>query len=721
MKKFVKTIIEKNVKNTVDQSINHILVIDCSGSMSYDLPKIRKQLKNKLPSLVKEKDTVSLVWFSGKEEFGRLVDMVKVNNAYDLNRLNVAIDRWLKPIGTTGFVEPIYSVCDLIRESENDGAYSMMFLTDGCDNEWSKSEIMNAISELEPVLSNAVFVEYGYYCNHALLEEMASEIGGSVVFAEDFDSYDPIFDNVITKNISSTKRIEVEVDNPMFDFVYSISDDGVSTYKVENNKVKVREDVDAIYYFKDEEVEKDTSFIPEILKGLSVLVLKRKGSFIKDVLHDTGMYHLYNKFSNCFGKQALYDFQKTLTANVDNSSNENIVDKSNSYSVVNLLRFLQMSKSKIAIDKMKYNRIGRATVQEETLSEEEREKIADAIKLATTSDEIKEIMENSVKLLSSKKKIKFVAKTKSLPVSNMTWNDTRPNVSLLFKIDGYVELPDDCPSTLPKQFDTFIYRNYAIIRDGLINVEELPVILDDLSFFSLQKLGVIDNSMKFIEGEVVFINLMKLPLINENMVKEVSAKDYFEKTYDLYAAKSNLKVYKHYKDMISPESKSEGIIDKYSNEDACYLSNLGITDKGFTPKVQVVKGNDFYMATELVAKIKGMSSLPSVNAVIKKKNEGKKLNAADKLVNNCIEICESNRSSMDQDVFVEWINNGITKAEYEVKNISAMLAQTMFAIIVGQTWFNEFETIEDCSMTLKLDGIDEFYCSMELKDTSITI
>ena len=34
---------------SVSVPINHIVVIDCSGSMSNDLPKIREQLKNKLP------------------------------------------------------------------------------------------------------------------------------------------------------------------------------------------------------------------------------------------------------------------------------------------------------------------------------------------------------------------------------------------------------------------------------------------------------------------------------------------------------------------------------------------------------------------------------------------------------------------------------------------------------------------------------------------------
>ena len=59
MKNLISVKVPKSETATVESVTNHILVIDCSGSMYYDLPKIRQQLKNKLPSMVKESDTVS--------------------------------------------------------------------------------------------------------------------------------------------------------------------------------------------------------------------------------------------------------------------------------------------------------------------------------------------------------------------------------------------------------------------------------------------------------------------------------------------------------------------------------------------------------------------------------------------------------------------------------------------------------------------------------------
>src|SRR5690606_21479341 len=89
----------KAPKKPEPQPTNHIVIIDCSGSMYGDLPKIREQLKAKLPTLLGEKDTVSIVWFSSRGEFGTLVKGEPVATLADLNDVNKAIDRWLRPVG----------------------------------------------------------------------------------------------------------------------------------------------------------------------------------------------------------------------------------------------------------------------------------------------------------------------------------------------------------------------------------------------------------------------------------------------------------------------------------------------------------------------------------------------------------------------------------------------------------------------------------------------
>ena len=64
-------LVSKQVKTEetveVSKSTNHIFVVDVSYSMYYDLPLIKKQLKNKLSNIMREGDTISIVWFSGSQ------------------------------------------------------------------------------------------------------------------------------------------------------------------------------------------------------------------------------------------------------------------------------------------------------------------------------------------------------------------------------------------------------------------------------------------------------------------------------------------------------------------------------------------------------------------------------------------------------------------------------------------------------------------------------
>lgn len=85
----------------IDKKINHVFVVDVSGSMYHELPLIRKQLKNKLSNVMRDGDTISIIWFSGRNDAGILKEEVEVKSLKTLNDLNDAIDRWLVPMGCT--------------------------------------------------------------------------------------------------------------------------------------------------------------------------------------------------------------------------------------------------------------------------------------------------------------------------------------------------------------------------------------------------------------------------------------------------------------------------------------------------------------------------------------------------------------------------------------------------------------------------------------------
>lgn len=722
MKKLVKVIVPRNQEAKKTENVNHILVIDCSGSMCYDLPKIRQQLKNKLPVMVNENDTVSLVWFSGKGQFGKLVDKIRVHDLNDLERLNTAIDKWLKPMGCTGFVEPLKTVKELTGE----GTYSMMFLTDGMDNEWAHNEIMDAVKDLQDALSSATFVEYGWYCNHSLLEEMAGVVGGSVVFAEDFEQYDPVFDSVIGKNGIGGCKVAISVSDPLYGLVYSVTDEGAVTYKVEDGSVKVPEHVDAVYYFVNEEVDDEPDY-RALYQGLAVLTTRRQSSFIRDCLAGVGDLHLFNAYANCFGKQNMYDFQKHLIEASNDESKRFVEGKQfglkadpNAFTVVDLLHLLSECDCEIDLKQMKYNRIGRVAEHSTELTEKEKQEMQQAIQDTNNAEELN----GKLRLLTAaRQKLTFTWEKDQWPIKSLTWNETRPNISLLFRINGTLELPNDAPPALPHNFPTFIYRNFTVVRDGLLNIEEIPVqILNRKAFDFLKEKGVVDKKEKFDKQKTTILNLRKLPLINETMMTPPKVSHYLALEYNLMKYKAGKKVIQAQLNELIPPERTKRLLDTYDINAVDYLKAIGVTDLGYSPKTTLQDAKDTYMATELVVKFKGMSTIPSWNAYQKKVSVNGKLNAAEHLLENYDKLCQIKRKQYPQNEdYIKWLVNELDKVTNEEKTTVFELATIRFAIIVGQLWFEEFVGVEDCKITYEPEDANPVDVEILLKDTPISI
>lgn len=720
-----------------DAPTNHILSIDCSGSMAYDLPRIRQQLKNKIPTMVKKNDTVTLSWFSGRGQFGFLTEAMPVNDLMDLKRLNDAVDRWLRPMGLTGFLEPLKDIDTFIGSRDsNSGTYSLMFLTDGCDNQWAKSEIIKVTESLGNMLSGAVFVEYGYYCNHPLLEEMASAAGGSVVFAEDFDSYEPIFDSLITRGYKSSKKIEIQVENPMYDLVFSMTETGPVTYRIEDGKVYVNEDTEEVFYFSEScgTDHIDDDMLPAVYQGLSVLALRRKSKFVRDYIAQIGDTHIFNKFANCFGKQNLYDFQKLLLNAAADPAFRFIEGKSgamkvdpNAFTVIDLLFLLQDSGCLVSMADMKYSRIGRKTQTAEfQLTDEEKKSLMESLEAAKTAEEYSAFLEKGKKLIAGKQEIKFTPDSKFQPIIGTVWNSNRPNVSMQFRIAGSIILPEEAPGKLSnKKFDTFIYRNYTMIRDGLLNIEILPVVLTQKVFNTLRTLGVVDG--EWAEGKIFEINMRNIPLINDRMVSEISADEFFRQVFETDRIKAAVKVYAGFKKEVIGEDRFATIKEIYGENIAKYLEEIGVTDQGFAPKVTEAPATDVYIGTELEVKAKGFSTIPSFNAFKKKIDEGKKLNAADMLLYPFYQECLDKKAALtdkdgvlNADEFAVFLLEKQNENNRKSKENTRKLSETMFSIIVGQAWFKEFETIENCSKTIEIDG-NPVEFSVGIKDVEIKI
>jgi len=152
---------------------------------------------------------------------------------------------------------------------------------------------------------------------------------------------------------------------------------------------------------------------------------------------------------------------------------------------------------------------------------------------------------------------------------------------------------------------------------------------------------------------------------------------------------------------------------KYGEEANEFLKGLGLTEfNGFAPKMVTSEAIGDQVQVPLIElKAKGLSSLPSVNAVLTKIRDGKSLTASDKMlvgpINEYNEFINSdiylNSNKKDQ-LFEIWLRD---KEETAIKTTRSLIreqAKQVFSVLVGQVWFDDAEDLSDYKKTLTVDN-----------------
>jgi hypothetical protein len=752
------------IKN--DVNTHHILILDCSGSMWSDLPRIREQLKTKLPKLIKQQDIVSIIWFSGRDQFGTLVKAEPIATLADLASINAMIDRWLKPVALTGFLQPLQEALVLANESsKRNYVVSLFFMSDGYDNCSVVSEVLKAAEALAPRLASSTFVEYGYYCNRQLMAAMAEKAGASLIFSEDFDRYEPAFEAILQKKVSGASRIEIALDvEPVKGFAFAIKDGDLLTFGSDHGKVLVPEDLDVIWYLAEKPIGQkgmDLSacaedaaakkFIPPVVfaayAAAALYGQRMQPNVVLSLLRALGDVKLIDFFSGCFGKQKYAEFCDIAKAAsggtnlFEQGRDPSRVPRDDAFTVLDLLRTLNEDDgNRILLDHpdFKYSRIGRGRVDSsDILSREEQAEIADlTAKIASTkkATEIRAYQSRINEIIVGKKEaLKFIPKLApdGYPISALKFNEERPNVSVLVRKDGTVDLssrlPDEFRGKIPVVLDTFIWRNYTVIADGLINIEYLPCHITCATFDKLVKAGVsMTNVVGSPDGVNLTFCLRSLPVINRRMVKEVSARVLFELEYKLTEARVAQKVYNAYvKDKLQPR-RVEGLASLYGEAAAVWLKEQGITDGGFSPKTVQAEAKDFYLGKELAVSLKGYSKLPSLKDLAEMIKKGK-LNAPGTMMKPFVDAVEAylnghayQREPDKSKALEAWLGNEARQATQLVRSMLFDKAQQVFSIIVGQTWFTDLASLDDTSMITSINGI-QVEGHVEMKEIPIKL
>ncbi len=738
----------------VEVPTNHLLVIDCSGSMWGELAKIATQLKAKLPKILKEEDTVSIIWFSGRGQCGALLEGERVSNLAELETINRQIDRWLKPIGLTGFKEPLQLVGEVVdkvaKKAPKGSAFSLYFLTDGCDNQWPRPDILKAVEAAGAKVSSSTFVEYGYYADRPLLTQMAEKCGGVLIFAEDFDRYAPSIEAAMQKKTTGAKRIELKIPgDPVNGFVFALTDGDLTAYAVESGTVKVPEDLAELWYVAPKAEGKPEPFDPKAqgsrtgaaYAALSLYAQRMKSNVVFALLKLTGDVQYIEQFANCFGKQKYSDFTEATrnaafnaALRLVNGYDPKKIPPDDAFTLLDLLKVLSSDEgNRVLLDSkdFKYSKMSRGRVDADTqLTAEEQEQIAkltaemaktkDAKKVAKLTADIAAVTANKPAPL----KFELDKQPDGYPISTLGYNEDRPNINFLVRKTGTVDISSrNPPSTLPKVFPTHIFRNYNVIKDGLVGLDRLPVRLTAGTIRALKTAGMPIDVIRGVDGETdeqariraakasdgrdvnVVFDLKMLPIINRKMVMDVSAKTLFETEWELTKARAAFKVYNSYLKEKSTQT-SKGFVEQYGQEAADWLKEQGFGDNGFNPKQVQAESTDVYMGKVLEVKLKGYATIPSLNEARKKIAAGAKLNPPTVLMKPAIdEVEEYMKTSKSDADLVTWLETKKKEAMARSRQLISTMAQTKFSVIVGQIWPVEFKSLDENSMDLDIDGL----------------
>jgi hypothetical protein len=728
-------LITQEVNSTVTVEVakktNHVFVVDVSGSMSWELPKIRTQLKNKLSNLMKEGDTISIVWFSGSRAAGILKEEIEVKSLKTLSDLNDAIDKWLHPIGLTAFLKPLELVKELIgriRKNRPDSVFSMIFLTDGYNNDCPWNEVTKTLKSLENDISSSTFVEYGFYADTQKLTQMASILGGEKISCNGFDDFEPVFAGKISKSVRGGKKTLVDItDRFLYDFAFSVGDDGsVILYNINDKKIMVNSDVKEIHFFSANGVGGAMVADTALYAAIYVLSDKLMNDDAEKIFYALGDNFYYKMLANAFGKQKLNAFKNAIKECVADVAKRYPEGKGNvqkiddyAYCLMNLMEDLANTEGCLFYaghPDFEYNRIGRKRVARgENLSEADKQRLAEAKNV----DEVAKITEE-LRLKNVELKFVNTNPNRGYPVTDLVWNEERANLSVRIHIDGTVELPANKFNL--KDVSTYKYNTFTLVKDGIVNVENFPI---SYSAELVQKLYSKGVKVKIVTETTDFpaimvIDLTSLPIINRGMVQTISAKGLAIQEWELLKTQANKKVYDYYRKSLFPK-ESKSFIDMLSLtlgadkavECAAWLKEIGITDyNGFAPLVDLEESTDFYMSVNLATKIKGLSSLPKVEDVIAKLKDGKALKVSEFVMADAIRDYQAVTESALYKTLPEAQQKEtlktylITKSD-ELNKIRRKalqeIAQIKFALILSKKWFKEFKTFDENTIDLTLD------------------
>lgn len=701
---------------------NYILVVDCSYSMYYDLQKLREQLKNKLPSMIEAEDKLSIIYFSSRGDCGYIYQDYQITSPTHLTNVKNAIDKFLKPIGATAFADPLKLAVSSIDENFLN---ILMFQTDGYNNDSTKADVLEAAKGLTQ-FDSVNIIKYGNYCDDKLLAEIGNECGAAISTANGFEELVIKIEEVQGLQVTNGK-IEVEItDSDVNPFYVGLGDNMKPTiYKVTDGKIFVNGDTLAVFGINDSVTDESNFPYKKQLALIYANMMLGNPERVEEILCNFGDSFLIQLFEKAYGKQKLNEFLQTvedvLIGKLPIFSTGQVFNyqpKTDGITVIDVLyQLTSIGDDGVAnlfypnSDYFNYSSIGAKKVAKvKELSEEEKQ----AIILASDMSKLEETLDGLNNQVVPKFEIDNV--NEGVPLTSLVFNSKRANVSVNVTTKGTV-------SNFPKNefgitsYPSCISRTYTIIKDGILNVTELPVKLNKQTEQYCIENGLISDMVKIGDETVCMIQLDNLGIINKSMISKLNSVDFATKCFELKKLQAKAKVFKAENNEVNPYKMAD-----VSPEVEEFLKTCGVTKNGFNPPVTTVKGNDVYFAPQLEVKFKGLSSLPKIEDVETKLAAGKKLTLSDTLISEGLATVEKLQTVSPDPEFLDKATKAIIvnkrKVEFEI-------AKDVMAVILSRGgWFTDRDGVEDNVIFMDLGEADVYkniQVTFDYKDISVSL
>lgn len=762
------------VAKVVDTPTDHVFVIDVSGSMYGELPAIREHLKTRLATVLHPGDRFSLITYSGRGQCTRVLSGVNLKDAASLSGIQRAIDNYVRPIGMTAFVDALDELAKLVgelRASRPNTAIAAIQMTDGQDNCYSRAQILAACDKLRGKIDSFDVVEYGMWTDRNLLAAMAERVGGSLTYVDGAEAFVTLTERVVQKRVSSAKlrTVDLGVGESAL-LAFSLGDNTINTYAINGGKVEVPDvpmtiavlsltssigvgSIDLDDFVKTR--RQGTFTAPSrgeahAYAAVALLAMRSQPKPMYAILRALGDVALVNKLSTCFGKQAYTEASSMAqsaafdtAARWTNGFDQNAVPRDDAFTIVDLVELLVNEGAELDDANIKFARIGPKRVDASSvLTTEEAAVVKDKLEKAMETldvDAFTEVRAKIDEVIASKgPTIKFVPTSDRAKIGSAAWNQKEANLSITVRRPGYVDL-SAIPNSffhegLPHQtelaragildrFETSIVRTRPLVASGIRNMDKIVIFGNERVWAKLVAEGVIDNVTAY--EERMEVNLRRVPPCNMKMRDALSALHLIGLHHRLIKVNALIKAFEDARDAYP---RTDWIVEKYGTEAATWLDTIGVKRYGFNPQQRGgTKTGDVRESRQMIVKIAGLSSLPTVDAVKKRFAEiaahekaekealdaalaaGKKapkpkkaptLTPSMELVAAGIRANEAFLASAEYTsvtnkegrdiVHTTWLDQRLEALEKEAETIRVDVAKATFTAIVGQGGFVEF-------------------------------